>query len=616
LLSELTIQDFAIIDHLHLRFGPGLNVLTGETGAGKSIIIDAVSLLLGSRADTSLIRTGAGRALIEGVFLLDPESRAVINPLLEQDGLEGDDAAILELAREIRLEGRNVCRVNGRAVALKILGSVGEHLVDIHGQTEHLSLMRVREHVDLLDRYADLWAAREQVANLVQQLRAVRRELADLRRDERELARRVDLLRYQVSEIEAARLSPGEEEELTQERGRLANAEQLQELADEAYQALFEGVEEQVAAVDLLQVAARALVGLTRLDPSVESLGEIAETVSYQLEDLAASVRDYRDGIEFNPRRLVQVEDRLTLIYNLRRKYGDTIEDVLAFARRAGRELDAIEHSEERIAELEAEEDRLRYRIGQIGMALSKQRREAGERLAAGIEAELDQLSMARAKFAVSVTWHDDPQGAYVERLAAPVPGDAERSEAKGPVLSAAEGPVPSGADGRYVSFDLTGLDRVEFLVAPNVGEPLKPLVRIASGGETSRLMLALKTVLAQADRTPTLIFDEIDAGIGGRVGATVGQKLWGLTVGEGSACRHQVLCVTHLPQLASYGDLHLHVHKDIVGDRTVTAVDPLSDGDREQELSKMLGSVTERTQASAREMLLASQQDKKHRDR
>jgi DNA repair protein RecN (Recombination protein N) len=520
--------------------------------------------------------------------------------LLEQDGLEGDDPAILGLAREIRLEGRNVCRVNGRAVSLKILGSIGEHLVDIHGQTEHLSLMRVREHIDLLDRYGNLWASREQVADLVQQLRRVRRELADLRRDERELARRVDLLQYQVSEIEAARLSSGEEQELAQERTRLANAEQLQELAGEAYRAIFEGVEEQVAAVDLLQVAARALVGLARLDPSVESLGEAAETVSYQLEDLAASLRDYRDGIEFNPRRLVQVEDRLTLIYNLKRKYGDAIEDVLAFAQRARRELETIEHSEERIAELEAEENRLRREIGQAGIALSLQRREAGERLAAGIETELDQLSMARAKFAVSVDWRDDPQGAYVD----------------GAFLSGPGGPDPSSVDGRYVACDLTGLDRVEFLVAPNVGEPLKPLVRIASGGETSRLMLALKTVLAQADRTPTLIFDEIDAGIGGRVGAIVGQKLWGLTVGEGSACRHQVLCVTHLPQLASYGDLHLHVHKDIVEDRTVTAVDPLGGGDREREIAYMLGSVTEQTRASAREMLLASQGDKKRRER
>jgi DNA repair protein RecN (Recombination protein N) len=580
MLSELTIQDFAIIDHLHLRFGAGFCVLTGETGAGKSIIIDAVSLLLGGRGETEFIRTGAEQSVIEGVFRLDEETQALVNPLLEQDALEGDDPAILILARELRREGRNVCRVNGRAVSLKILRGIGEHLVDIHGQTEHLSLMRVREHVDLLDRYGELWPLREQIAAVVERLRAVRRELAGLRHDERELARRMDLLQYQVTEIEAAHLEPGEEEELVQERTRLANAERLRELADEAFAALYEGVDEQASAVDLLQMAARALGGLAQVDPSTGPLGEAAEAASYQLEDLADQLRGYRDQVEFNPRRLNQVEDRLALIHSLQRKYGDSIEEILAFAERAQRELQTIEHSEELIVVLEDEEEQLLQRIGRLGAELSDRRREAGERLAAGIEGELDELSMSRARFGVDLAWRDAADGAYVEE--------------------------------RRVSFDLTGLDRVEFLVAPNVGEPLKPLVRIASGGETSRLMLALKTVLAQADRTPTLIFDEIDAGIGGRVGSVVGQKLWGLTVGDGGKARHhQVLCVTHLPQLASYGDLHLQVSKTVVADRTVTGVRLLEGAAREQEMASMLGSVTERTRDSAHEMLAVSLRDK-----
>ncbi|MCL7452066.1 MAG: DNA repair protein RecN [Anaerolineae bacterium] len=580
MLSELTIRDFAIIDHLHLRFGAGFNVLTGETGAGKSIIVDAVSLLLGGRGDTTFVRSGADRAHIEGVFQLDTETQGLANSLLAQDGLEGDDPAILVLAREIRREGRNVCRVNGRAVTLTVLEGIGQNLVDIHGQTEHLSLMRVREHIDLLDRYGDLWSLREQVASQVEELRAVRRELAALRRDERELARRLDLLQYQVDEIEAARLEPGEEEDLLQERTRLANAEQLRELSDDAYRALYEAGDEQASAVDLLQMAARALVGLARLDASTNPLAETAEGLSYQVEDLADSLRDYRDQVEFNPRRLNQVEDRLLLIHNLQRKYGEGIDDILAFAERARRELETIEHSEERIEELEAEEARLLREIGRLGAELSVRRRERGQSLAAGIEAELEELSMARARFSVDLAWRDDPEGAFI--------------------------------DDRRVAFDLTGLDRVEFLVAPNVGEPLKPLVRIASGGETSRLMLALKTVLAQADRTPTLIFDEIDAGIGGRVGSVVGRKLWGLTASRGDgARRHQVLCVTHLPQLAIYGDMHLQVSKGVVGDRTVTAVRHLDGGDRELEIAGMLGAVTDRTEASAREMLAASQAEK-----
>jgi DNA repair protein RecN (Recombination protein N) len=579
-LSELTVQDFAIIDHLHLRVGPGFNVLTGETGAGKSIIIDAVSLLLGGRGESEFIRSGTDRAIIEGVFALDPETRALVSSLLEQEGLEGDDPAILSLGREIRREGRNVCRVNGRAVALRVLEGIGQHLVDIHGQTEHLSLMRVREHVDLLDRYAELWPLRDRVATLVQQLRVVRGDLANLRRDERELARRVDLLAYQVSEIEAACLEAGEEVELDQERKRLANAEQIQELADEAYHTLYGGVEEQPSAVDLVQGAARSLAALARLDPTAASLGESAETLGYQLEDLVQVLREYRDRVEFNPRRLDQVEERLALIHNLQRKYGDSVEEVLAYAERARGELQTIEHSEERIAELEAEEQTLLHELGRVGAELSARRREAGERLALGIEAELEELSMAGARFGVELAWRDADDGAYVE--------------------------------GRRVAFGPSGLDRVEFLVAPNIGEPLKPLVRIASGGETSRLMLALKTVLAQADRTPTLIFDEIDAGIGGRVGAVVGQKLWGLTVGDGAKARqHQVLCVTHLPQLACYGDLHFQVRKGIVGDRTVTSVHALEGEAREREIAGMLGTATRRTRASASEMLTASQGEK-----
>jgi DNA repair protein RecN (Recombination protein N) len=582
-LSELLIRNFAIIDEIHLRFGPGFSVLTGETGAGKSIIIDAVSLLLGGRGGSDVIRAGADRASIEGVFLLDQETNANVYPLLEQDSLQGDEPEVLVLAREIRREGRNVCRVNGRSVALKVLTGIGQYLVDIHGQTEHLSLMRVREHVDLLDRYGELWPLRDQMAAAVRQLRSVRRALADLRRDERELARRVDLLQYQVGEIQAAHLQVGEYQELVQERTRLANAEHLVELADEAYYALFEGGEDQASALDLLQVAARGLSGLVRLDPTTASLSDGAETVTYQLEDLAASVRAYRDQIEYNPQRLEQVDERLAVIRNLQRKYGDSVDEVLSFAARAAAELEAIEHSGERVAELESEEEHLLGEIGRLGTDLSERRREAGERMAAGIEAELTELSMQRARFGVDLTWRDDAAGAYA--------GD------------------------RRVAFDLTGLDRVEFQVAPNVGEPLKPLVRIASGGETSRLMLALKTVLAQADRTPTLIFDEIDAGIGGRVGAVVGQKLWGLTVDDSDRNnQHQVLCVTHLPQLASYADRHLYVSKGIVGDRTLTSVHLLSGEEREQEIAGMLGSITDRTRASAREIIATSASDKRQK--
>ena len=566
MLVELNIKNFAIIDELNLRFSPSFNVLTGETGAGKSIIIDAVSTLLGGRAESEYIRAGTDESRVEGIFHLDEAMQAAILPLLKEDGLEGEDDETLILAREIRRSGRNICRVNGRAVTLGTLERIAQRLVDIHGQSEHLSLLRVREHVNLLDRYAGLWPLRSQVAARVSALHQVQRELMELLRDERELARRADLLEYQVQEIAAARLEVGEEEELEAERNRLANAERLTELTDEAYRALGEGEEGQASAIDLLGLVVGNLASLEKIDPSLAERRRATEEVSYQLEDLTQSLRAYHDQIEYDPVRLRQVEERLDLIHSLKRKYGDSIEEILAFGQTAQRELEAITHSEERVEELQAGEDRLLHEIGDLAAQLSAQRREAGDRLSAAIEVELADLNMERARFGVSIEQGEDADGVWV-------------------------------GDKRY-AFDGTGIDRVEFLIAPNVGEPLKPMVKIASGGETSRLMLALKTVLSAADETPTLIFDEIDQGIGGRAGGVVGYKLWSLCP------QHQVLCVTHLPQLAGYGDTHHKVDKKVVGERTVAFVQELDMGGRLEELAQMLGTATEVTRQSAQEIL------------
>jgi DNA repair protein RecN (Recombination protein N) len=569
-LTELTIINFAIIDELRLTFNPGFNVLTGETGAGKSIIVDAVSLLLGGRADTTVVRTGAEVAQVEGIFHLDDRLQVQINPVLEREGLEGEASDTLVLGREIRASGRNYCRVNGRTVSLSLLEGIGQPLVDIHGQSEHLSLMRVRAHQHFLDRFGGLDEQREAVAGEVRKLQAVRKELVSLLRDEQELARRVDQLTYQVEEIAAARLKLDEEQALTTERNRLVNAEQLSQLAGEAYTALYEGSDEQLSAADLLGQTTRALAQLRKIDPSLGELEQTAEALAIQVDELARSLRDYRESIEFNPARLAQVEERLSLIYSLKRKYGHSIEEILAFGERAQAELERITHSEERIEALRAEEERLRHTIGEMAAALSGARRVAAEQLAAKVEAQLVDLNMEGARFAVDLAWSDDPDGVYVGE--------------------------------RMLACDERGIDRVEFLIAPNVGEGLKPLVKIASGGETSRLMLALKTVLSTADETPTLIFDEIDQGIGGRVGGVVGRKLWGLTQADG--LRHQVLCVTHLPQIAGYADNHFHVEKDVSGQRTATRVHTLSGDDRVEELAVMLGTPSEGTRRSAQEIL------------
>jgi DNA repair protein RecN (Recombination protein N) len=579
MLSELTITNFAIIERLDLRFSPGFNVFTGETGAGKSIIIDAVSLLLGGRADSSVIRTGMDRATIEGIFYLTPRERAVLDLLLEKDALLNDDPDVLILAREIRRSGHNVCRVNGRAVRLSILEALGSQLIDIHGQSEHLSLLHERSHLDFLDRYGELGAERDALAERVRALRDVRRELTDLTRNERALRRRADLLRYQVEEIRGARLKPGEDEALGQELNRLTNAEKLTELSSEAVLILAEGQDDRESVADLLGQAVRVLGNLERIDPQMEAHRQRVEELGYQLDDLVSVLRDYGDELEFNPARLDQVEGRLALIRRLQRKYGDSISEMLAFGERAAAELETIEHSGERIAELEAEEERLLRQIGEMGAAFSLRRREAGSRLAAAVEAELDLLKMERARFAVEIRWEEKADGAIVET----VPPDIEH---------------PAG---RY-AFDANGLDRVAFLIAPNVGEPLKPLARVASGGETSRLMLALKTALSMADHTPTLIFDEIDQGIGGRTGGVVGRKLWNLSRIDGG--EHQVFCVTHLPQLAGFGDLHLRVRKVVQGERTMTVVDALQEAERVGELAQMLGGESESTRQIAQEIL------------
>lgn len=582
MLSELHVSNFAIIDDLRLTFDPGFNVLTGETGAGKSIIIDAVDMLLGGKAGQEIIRSGEDLTQIEGVFALEPHLATTLTPLLEQEGLDGDDPAQLVLSRELRRGGRTVARVNGRAVALAVLNEIGDRLVDIHGQTDHLSLMRPREHVNLLDRYAGLMSQRERLTGDVRRLSAVRKELASLRRDQRELARRVDLLTFQVEEISAATLEPGEDEALEGERRRLSNAEQLTRLAESARSFLDQGSDEQTGAVDLLSDTAGKLARLVAIDPDAGDMLDAAEALNDQLSELARSLEAYAEGIEFNPKRLAEVEERLSLIFNLRRKYGDTIPDIISFGERALAELDRLNNAEVRTGELEAEEERLLVEIGAHGAALSIARRAAAVRMATEVVRELADLRMERARFDVDFRWKEAHDGAVVEA------NDA-----------------PDGVTAGRYGFDTNGLDQVEFFVSANPGEPLKPLVKVASGGETSRLMLALKTVLGRADETPTLIFDEIDVGIGGRVGSIVGRKLWELAARkQQQGAGHQVLCITHLPQLAGYGDSHFVVRKLVIDQRTRTDVVNLQDEERVEELAAMLGSNSSAGRESVEEML------------
>jgi DNA repair protein RecN (Recombination protein N) len=571
MLTELRIDNFAIIQHLDLELEPGLITFTGETGAGKSIILDAIEALVGGRADINQIRAGADRAILEAVFHIPAANRTALVEILEREDLL-DDPDYLTLGREIRREGRSTARVNGRTVNVSLLRELGNYLVDIHGQSEHLSLLNVRQHLVLLDHYAGDDAQLDEYRQNYQLLQTLRRELNALRQSEQDADRRLEMLNFQLDEIETARLQPGEEETLRGERDRLANAENLAALAQQALALLDDGAPDAPAASDQVGQAMQAMLNLARIDTSQARISEQITSLSDNLADIIHDLRTYLERIEPNPRRLEQLEERLDLVHNLKRKYGGSIEKVLEFAVEARQKLDKITHASERIVEMEAEETLLLAKLSQCGQELSRLRRAAAEALGRAVEIELADLRMTGARFMVDLQTMPKTDGL-------------------------------ADANGQKVAFSENGLDQVEFLIAPNPGEGFKPMVKIASGGETSRLMLALKNVLARADSIPTLIFDEIDQGIGGRVGIVVGEKLWQL------GRQHQVFVVTHLPQLAAFGDQHFRVGKQVKDGRTLTEVDALEDAARLDELAQMLGNLSEANRAAAQEALALARQ-------
>ena len=571
MLTELHIQNFAIIDKLDLRFDSGLIILTGETGAGKSIILDAVVMLIGGKADTTFVRTDSDAAFVEALFQLTGPEKEAVHFILNREELM-DDPNYVTLMREVRKEGRSVARINGRTVNVGLLKELGALLIDIHGQAEHLSLLDPRAHLGLLDRYAEVGLPLGDYRQTYRTLLDLRRELSDLRKAQSDADRRIEILTYQAEEIESARLKAGEDEELRKERDRLANAESLAQNAQEALAVLDEGSPETPAATDLIGQAAQALATLAKIDEGQAQMAEQAELLLETISDVIHSLRDYLEEIEFNPKRLEDVEERLDVIHTLTRKYGGNISAVIAYGAEARKQLETITGAAERINELEMQEAKLLEKLARQGGTLSEKRKSAATEMGKGIEAELNDLKMQSARFGVDFQTKPDLNG------------------------------IPM-TDGTRIAFDQNGFDRAEFLIAPNPGEGLKPLAKIASGGETSRLMLGLKNVMAKADEVPSLIFDEIDQGIGGRVGLVVGHKLWNLSR------THQVFCVTHLPQLAAFGDQHYQVQKIVDNGRTLTRVENLNGEARLLELSQMLGEVGEGTLRSAHELMQVARQ-------
>lgn len=547
MLSLLHIENIAVIESADISFDRGFNVLTGETGAGKSIVIDAISAILGERAYRDMIRTGAAKASVRAVFTDVPEY-----PWFSENGVAYDPETVIQ--REIYLDGKNICRVNGSLVSVSILRKLGIQLINIHGQHDSASLFDEENHLAFLDAFADNQSLRESYSQAYQKVTELRREIDSLTMDESEKLRRMETLKYQIGEIEKAQLEPGEDEALEQRRKLLQNAEKLSSGLEEATQCLYGG-EDTDGAAGLLAQAEHALARLGRFSDSFQSIHDRVADLMYQVQDAAEEVRDTRDSLNYSADELEQIESRLDVIHKLRRKYGVTCEDILAYLEKAKRELDEIEFADDHLERLKGKLKKTEKTAWDQALALRKNRQEKAELLSQRILTELSQLDMPRVQFSC-----------------------------------------------RFQELELTpnGADGVAFYMSANAGEALKPMSKVASGGELARIMLAMKNVLAEKDQVNTLIFDEVDTGVSGRAAQKVAEKL------RSVASHKQVLCVTHLPQLAALADTHLLIAKSERDGRTYTSVTPLDLEGRKRELARIIGgaNITQTTLKSAEEML------------
>jgi DNA repair protein RecN (Recombination protein N) len=534
MLRHLVIRNFALVDKLELQFGEGLNLFTGETGSGKSILVGAVGLLLGRRAAQEMIREGFTKAEVEGLFSVELNSPA--RQQLDSAGLVGSDGEVV-IRREISSSGANRVYINGHLTTLSFLSELGQHLADIHGQHDQQRLLQPGEHLKYLDAFAENAVERQTVQTVFDSLQETRAALSRIRGTEQERLRNVDHFRFQIQEIDRLDLKPGLDQQLLREKRLLSTAEGRLRHSTFAYQGLYESETSVASQLGTLQ---RELEDLVALDDKQAGLLDRMEGLRFGLDEIAFELRDYSNSIEFNPARLEAVEERLAGIRELTRKYGDTVEDILAYRGKIEQDLEVLEHASEQGSELELEEERLQEAYLTAAKHLSSTRRGDSARLSQAMESELAELAMSSTVFAIEV--------------------DSDEAEAS-----------------------QQGIDRVEFLISPNPGESPKPLAKIASGGELSRVILALKSLLTVEKYPKTLIFDEVDAGLGGRVASALGERLSALSD------RNQVFCVTHLPQIAARAAHHFFVSKAQDQERTRVEVSALSDVEREEELARML---------------------------
>jgi DNA repair protein RecN (Recombination protein N) len=564
-ILELQVRNISLIPELHLHAQPGLTVITGETGAGKSILLGALSLVLGERASADVIRTGCESASVEALFDIELQPRVAAK--LAEHGLPAGDDNTLLVKREISRTGRGKCWVNGGLSTLAVLEELGQELIDLHGQHEHQSLLHRSRQRDLLDAWGSLGKLRDGVGSLYERLRASREARERLSLDEAERMRRVDLLKFQVEEIDAAGIRPGEGEQLAEERSRLANAERLATTLQSVLDILHR--QEETAVRSGLGRAADSLASLVRYDSRLAEWVDLLRGAEVQVGEAVDRLLDYADGFEADPARLEAVEERLDLLHKLERKYGAGEEAILAFRDLSAVELDALSHQDEQLEKLAREEKALAAELSAQARRLSLARQGAGTQLAQNLAAELKGLGFAQAVFEVRVNAQEDPEGWIAW-------------------------------DGKNYRCTSTGADEVEFFIGPNPGEEPKPLAKTASGGELSRIMLALKVVSAGSGGVPTLIFDEIDTGIGGTTADAVGRKLAQL------AKTHQVIVITHLPQIARFAKAHWVVSKLVEHGRTSTSVASLEAEDRVLEMARLLAGepISETAKAHARELL------------
>ncbi len=548
MLSLLHIENIAVIERSDISFDRGFNVLTGETGAGKSIVIDAISAILGERAYRDMIRTGSQKASVRAVFTDVPEYA-----WFSENGVEYDQETIIQ--REIYLDGKNVCRVNGTLVTVSILRKLGVQLINIHGQHDSASLFDEANHLKFLDDFAENQSVRDTYADQYTTVTQLRHEIDSLTMDESEKLRRMETLRYQIAEIEKAELEPGEDEILESRRKVLQNAEKIAESMNEAVECLYGG-EDCDGATALLAAAERALARAGKFDDNMAALRERVADLMYQVQDAAEEARDARYAMEYSEEELDRIESRLDIIHKLRRKYGATCEDILAYLERAKAELDAIEFADDHLERLKAKLLKAEKAAWDAAYTLRDNRMQAAQVMSERILTELAQLDMPRVQFSCEFT-----------------------------------------------ELELTGngADAVAFYMSANAGEALKPMSKVASGGELARIMLAMKNVLAEKDDVKTLIFDEVDSGVSGRAAQKVAEKL------RSVAKNKQVLCVTHLPQIAAMGDTHMLIAKSEMGGRTYTTVTPLDWEGRKREVARIIGGakITDITLKSAEEMLI-----------